>query len=134
MHKILHCGVLIAIEITLSLNSGVLRAGDIAISVAPPVYAGRNLAFDPIVLPQLEPSGARATSKSYQSLLLNCNKVDQARQSLSEAQRNGARQIPVAPGFGSSSVNAPSQDALYHIARNQERFNVLSQRFHCLAR
>lgn len=133
MHKILQCSVLIAIEIALSLNSGALRAGDIAISVIPPVYAGRNLSFDPIVLPPLEPSVARAISKSYQSLLLNCNKVDQARQSLSEAQQNGARQIPVASGFGSLSVNPPSQDALYHIARNQERFNTLSQRFQCLA-
>ena len=101
------------------------------------VQMGDKLMIDLSDLSRLAPPSTRGESMASQSLLLNCEKIDQARRGLKEAERNGAQLTPLAPDPGLKLIRPgvpPSVDARYHINRNQERFSALAQRFQCKSR
>lgn len=86
---------------------------------------------------RLAPLNTRGASMASQSLLLNCEKIGQARRGLNEAERNGAQFTPLSPDPGSLLIRPgvpPSVDARYHVTQNQDRFSALAQRFQCKSR
>ena len=98
---------------------------------------GDKLLIDSSDVSRLAPVKTHGESKARQSLLLNCEKIDQAQRGLFDAERSGAQFTPLAPDPGLKLIRPgvpPSVDARYHINRNQERFSALAQRFQCKTR
>lgn len=136
MQDILHRGALIAIGIGAMLGASPGHAAEIVFVASPGIRLGQVLHIDaPSMAGQAMP-GERTPARNTQSLVLNCEKIEQAQRGLQDALRNGPRYtpiLPVLPGTGLSG-STPSADALYQIARNEENVNGLSKRFGCLAR
>lgn len=86
--------------------------------------------------PQVLISATSAEARQ-QTLVLNCEKIEQAQRSLDEAVRKGAELIPAAPPLagkeleGSAVASTASGAEVYHIAQNQRRMNALAQKFGC---
>ncbi len=117
----------IAVAILMALT------GTTAFSAESLLGGGRALADLPFVASPSQFS-APGETVSYRTLVLNCVKVNQAQRSLEMARRHGARLTPLFPGYEIIPTEPPSPEAVYHIEKNQERFNALSRRMQCASR
>ena len=96
--------------------------------------AGKNLVVRD--QPQLVNS-TPSTEARQQTLVLNCEKIEQAQRSLDEALKKGAVSMPVAAAISGKALDgaiatAPASGAeVYHITQNQRRMDALAQKFNC---
>ena len=89
--------------------------------------------------PQLVISSPPAESR-LQTLVLNCEKIEQAQRSLDGALKNGGTFIPVTPARSANEAKRADGvphargDEAFHILQNQQRMEALAQKFNCEAR
>jgi hypothetical protein len=69
-------------------------------------------------------------AESRQNLRLDCEKIGQAQSTLKNVRTRGARLVPAKPAVTSKEM-PPTPDEVYHIGRNEERFEGLAQQFQC---